>query len=41
MAKDHDSSAGGILMAFLLGAISGASVALLWARARERRRDAF
>ena len=31
MAKTNDSSAGGILMAFLLGAISGASVALLWA----------
>ena len=31
MAKMNDSSAGGILMAFLLGAISGASVALLWA----------
>ena len=30
MARDHDGSAGAILMAYLLGAVSGAAIALLW-----------
>ncbi len=30
MARDHDGGAGAILMAYLLGAISGAAIALLW-----------
>ena len=31
MARDHDGHAGAVLMAFVLGAVSGAAVALLWA----------
>ena len=31
MVRDQDGHAGSILMAFVLGAISGAAVALLWA----------
>ena len=31
MSRDHDGNAGAILMAFVLGAVSGAAVALLWA----------
>ena len=31
MARDHDGQAGAVLMAFVLGAVSGAAVALLWA----------
>ena len=31
MARDQDGHAGAILMAFVLGAVSGAAVALLWA----------
>ena len=31
MVRDHDGSAGAILMAYLLGAISGAAIAFLWA----------
>ena len=31
MARDHDGHAGPVLMAFVLGAVSGAAVALLWA----------
>ena len=30
MVRDHDGSAGAILMAYLLGAVSGAAIALLW-----------
>ncbi len=30
MARDHDGHAGAVLMAFVLGAVSGAAVALLW-----------
>ena len=33
MANDHDSSAGGILLAFIAGAAVGAAVALLFAPA--------
>lgn len=33
MAKEHDSSAGGILLAFIAGAAVGAAVALLFAPA--------
>ena len=31
MARNHDGHAGAVLMAFVLGAVSGAAVALLWA----------
>ena len=31
MARDQDGHAGAVLMAFVLGAVSGAAVALLWA----------
>ena len=31
MGRDHDGHAGAVLMAFVLGAVSGAAVALLWA----------
>jgi gas vesicle protein len=31
MARDNDGHAGAVLMAFVLGAVSGAAVALLWA----------
>ena len=31
MARDHDGGAGAILIAYLLGAVSGAAIALLWA----------
>ena len=31
MARDSDGHAGAVLMAFVLGALSGAAVALLWA----------
>jgi gas vesicle protein len=31
MARDNDGNAGAVLMAFVLGAVSGAAVALLWA----------
>ena len=31
MGRDHDGSTGAILMAYLLGAISGAAIAFLWA----------
>ena len=31
MARDHDGHAGAVLMAFVLGAVSGAAIALLWA----------
>jgi len=31
MARDHDGDAGTLLMAFVLGAVSGAAMALLWA----------
>jgi len=31
MAREHDGSAGAVLVAFILGAVSGAAVALLWA----------
>ena len=31
MARDDDGHAGAVLMAFVLGAVSGAAVALLWA----------
>lgn len=31
MSRDHDGNAGAVLMAFVLGAVSGAAVALLWA----------
>ena len=31
MARDQDGGAGAVLMAFVLGAVSGAAVALLWA----------
>ena len=31
MTRDHDGHAGAVLMAFVLGAVSGAAVALLWA----------
>jgi gas vesicle protein len=34
MAKDEGAGAGSILLAFLLGAVSGAAVALLYAPAR-------
>lgn len=33
MTKDNDGHAGAVLMAFMLGALSGAAVALLWAPA--------
>ena len=33
MTRDHDRDAGAVLMAFVLGAVSGAAVALLWAPA--------
>jgi gas vesicle protein len=36
MAKDDGSGAGSILLAFLLGAVSGAAVALLYAPASGR-----
>ena len=36
MAKDDGSGAGSILLAFLLGAVSGAAVALLYAPATGR-----
>ena len=31
MVRDQDGHAGAVLMAFVLGAVSGAAVALLWA----------
>ena len=31
MARDQDGHAGAVLMAFVLGAVSGATIALLWA----------
>ena len=31
MGRDQDGHAGAVLMAFVLGAVSGAAVALLWA----------
>ena len=31
MARNQDGQAGAVLMAFVLGAVSGAAVALLWA----------
>ena len=36
MAKEQGSGAGGILLAFILGAVSGAAVALLYAPASGR-----
>ena len=39
MARDHDGGAGAILMAYLLGAISGAAIALLWVPWTGERRD--
>jgi gas vesicle protein len=33
MAHDRDSQAGTVMMAFIVGAIAGAAVALLWAPA--------
>jgi gas vesicle protein len=33
MAHDRDSQAGAVMMAFIVGAIAGAAVALLWAPA--------
>jgi gas vesicle protein len=36
MAKEEGSGAGGILLAFILGAVSGAAVALLYAPASGR-----
>ncbi|HJN46990.1 MAG: YtxH domain-containing protein [Vicinamibacterales bacterium] len=42
MSRDHDGNAGTILMAFVLGAVSGAAVALLWApNAGEETRRQF
>jgi len=31
MSRDHDSHAGLVLMAFVMGAVTGAAAALLWA----------
>jgi len=33
MAHDRDSQAGAIMLAFIVGAVAGAAVALLWAPA--------
>jgi gas vesicle protein len=41
MAKDESSGAGSILLAFLLGAVSGAAVALLYAPSSGRETREF
>ena len=41
MAKDEGSGAGSILLAFILGAVSGAAVALLYAPASGRETREF
>jgi gas vesicle protein len=41
MAKEQESGAGSILLAFILGAVSGAAVALLYAPASGRETREF